>query len=98
VSNGHDTRTDPRVHARAPDGRAGLGCELECSAGGGLGIVVTHAFEVFFDTLDTSRKVANLRTNSNVSFVIGGLLDGEEKTVQYEGVADARWQGPQGSP
>ena len=53
-----------------------------------VGIVVTDAFEVFFDTLDTSRKAANLRTNSNVAFVIGGLLDGEEKTVQYEGVAD----------
>jgi general stress protein 26 len=36
-----------------------------------VGIVVTDAFEVFFDTLDTSRKVANLRTNSNVAFFIG---------------------------
>src|SRR6267142_4486448 len=53
-----------------------------------VGIVVTDAFEVFFDTLDTSRKMANLRTNANVAFVIGGLLDGEEKTVQYEGLAD----------
>ena len=53
-----------------------------------VGIVVTDAFEVFFDTVATTRKIANLRLNSKVAFVIGGLQDGEEKTVQFEGVAD----------
>ena len=53
-----------------------------------VGVVVTDAFELFFDTLDSTRKVGNLRTNQRVAFVIGGLADGEERTVQYEGVVD----------
>ena len=53
-----------------------------------VGIVVTDDFEVFFDTLDRTRKVHNLRRNSKIAFVIGGLTDGDERTVQYEGVAD----------
>jgi len=53
-----------------------------------VGVIVTDAFELFFDTLDSTRKVGNLRTNRRVAFVIGGLSDGEERTVQYEGVVD----------
>lgn len=53
-----------------------------------VGIVVTDAFELFFDTLDSSRKAGNLRTSSKIAFVIGGSAAGEAKTVQYEGVAD----------
>ena len=53
-----------------------------------VGAVVTDRFEIFFDTLDSTRKVRNLRNNSRIAFVIGGLVDGEERTVQYEGVAD----------
>ena len=53
-----------------------------------VGIIVTDTFELLFDTLDTSRKVANLRTNSRIAFVIGGTSDGEGKTVQYEGLVD----------
>jgi len=53
-----------------------------------VGIVVTDKFEIFFDTLDTTRKVHNLRRNSRITFVIGGLTHGDERTVQYEGVAD----------
>jgi len=53
-----------------------------------VGIVTTDAFELFFDTLDSTRKVANLRMNPRVAFVIGGVADGEERTVQYEGVVD----------
>ena len=53
-----------------------------------VGIVVTDALELFFDTLDKTRKVHNLRQNANVAFVIGGLTDGDERTVQYEGIAD----------
>jgi hypothetical protein len=44
-----------------------------------VGVIVSDAFEVFFDTLDSSRKVA---------FVIGGPGHGEERTVQFEGVVD----------
>ncbi len=53
-----------------------------------VGVIVTDAFELFFDTLDSSRKVRNLRTNPRVAFVIGGLANGDERTVQYEGVVD----------
>jgi len=53
-----------------------------------VGIAISDDFEIFFDTLDTSRKAKNLRTNGAVAFVIGGTRDGDERTVQYEGVAD----------
>jgi general stress protein 26 len=53
-----------------------------------VGIVVTDDFEVFFDTVDTSRKVANLRRNPKIAFVIGGTTDGDERTVQFEGLSD----------
>ena len=53
-----------------------------------VGFIVTDEFEVFFDTLDSTRKVSNLRKNSRIAFVIGGLADGDERTVQYEGIAD----------
>ena len=53
-----------------------------------VGIVVTDDFEVFFDTLDATRKMHNLRRNPRIGFVIGGLTPGDERTVQYEGVAD----------
>lgn len=53
-----------------------------------VGIIVTDRFELFFDTLDSTRKVANLRINQRVAFVIGGLAEGEQCTVQYEGVVD----------
>jgi hypothetical protein len=53
-----------------------------------VGIGVTDRLEIVFDTLDTTRKGQNLRRNSKVAFVIGGLNDGDERTVQYEGEAD----------
>jgi hypothetical protein len=53
-----------------------------------VGIVVTDDFQVLFDTLDTTRKVNNLRCNPKIAFVIGGLAPGDERTVQYEGIAD----------
>ena len=53
-----------------------------------VGIVVTDAFELFFDTLDTSRKARNLRRNPRIAVVIGGTAQGAESTVQYEGIAD----------
>jgi len=53
-----------------------------------VGVVVTDKFEVFFDTLDSTRKIQNLRRNSRIALVIGGLAGGEETTVQYEGIAD----------
>jgi uncharacterized protein YhbP (UPF0306 family) len=53
-----------------------------------VGVVVTDDFELFFDTLDTTRKMRNLRQNPKIAFVIGGTVEGDERTVQYEGVAD----------
>jgi general stress protein 26 len=53
-----------------------------------VGIAVTDRFEIVFDTLDSTRKALNLRSNPRLAFVIGGVADGEERTVQYEGVAD----------
>ena len=50
-----------------------------------VGFVVTDSFEIFFDTVDSTRKAANLRANPSIAFVIGGL---EERTVQLEGIAD----------
>jgi hypothetical protein len=49
-----------------------------------VGVVVTDDFELFFDTLDTTRKMRNLRQNPKIAFVIGGTVEGDERTVQYE--------------
>lgn len=53
-----------------------------------VGIAVTDRFEIVFDTLETTRKAGNLARDGRIALVIGGLLDGEEQTVQYEGFAD----------
>ena len=53
-----------------------------------VGFIVNDDFEVFFDTLGSSRKASNLRQNPRIAIVIGGLTAGEERTVQYEGIAD----------
>jgi uncharacterized protein YhbP (UPF0306 family) len=53
-----------------------------------VGIVVTDDFEVFFDTDEDTRKIANLRRDPRLALVIGGMAVGDERTVQYEGVAD----------
>ena len=53
-----------------------------------VGVAVTDSFELVFDTLGSTRKARNLRQNPKIAFVIGGLEDGDERTVQYEGVAD----------
>ena len=53
-----------------------------------VGIAVTDEFEIVFDTLSSTRKAANLRQNLRLAFVIGGLNGGDERSVQYEGVAD----------
>ena len=52
-----------------------------------VGIATTDDFEIVFDTLRTTRKARNLLTTPAVAFVVGGLLPGDERTVQYEGYA-----------
>ena len=59
-----------------------------CPQAAVVGFVVTDDFEIIFDTVATTRKVANLRQNPRSAFVIGGLRQGDERTVQYEGIAD----------
>jgi general stress protein 26 len=53
-----------------------------------VGFAVTDRFEIIFDTLQTTRKAQNLRKNPAIALVIGGWAAGDERTVQYEGVAD----------
>jgi hypothetical protein len=53
-----------------------------------VGIAITDRFEVVFDTLGSSRKARNLRANPSIALVMGGLMPDDERTVQYEGVAD----------
>ena len=50
-----------------------------------VGFAVTDDLEVVFDTLDATRKVANLRADPRVALVIGW---DDEQTVQIEGTAD----------
>jgi hypothetical protein len=50
-----------------------------------VGIAVTDELELIFDTVNTTRKYANLRENPKIAFVIGWA---DECTLQYEGVAD----------
>jgi general stress protein 26 len=50
-----------------------------------IGIAVTPALDIIFDTLATSRKYANLRADPHVALAIG--WDAAE-TVQYEGTAE----------
>jgi Pyridoxamine 5'-phosphate oxidase len=37
-----------------------------------VGIAVADDFQVVFDSVDTSRKVPNLRRNPRIAFVLGG--------------------------
>jgi pyridoxamine 5'-phosphate oxidase-like protein len=53
-----------------------------------IGFVVSDDFHIFFDTMDITRKAKNLRRNPMISFVIGGLMKGDERSVQYDGIAD----------
>jgi hypothetical protein len=53
-----------------------------------VGIAVTDRLEIVFDTLGSTRKMRNLRVNPRIALVIGGMVNGDERTVQYEGIAD----------
>jgi hypothetical protein len=53
-----------------------------------VGVAFTDHLEIVFDTLSGTRKFANLHINPYISFVIGGWEDGNERTVQYQGIAD----------
>jgi len=53
-----------------------------------VGFAISDSFEIVFDTLASTRKAQNLRQNPKIALVIGGLVAGDERTVQYEGIAD----------
>lgn len=50
-----------------------------------IGVAVTDDLELIFDTVNTTRKCANLRRDPRVALVIGW---DDARTVQYEGIAD----------
>jgi len=53
-----------------------------------VGIAVTDSLEIVFESIDKTRKVQNIRQDPKIAFVIGGWVQGDERTVQYEGIAD----------
>lgn len=58
-----------------------------------LGVAVSERLELVFDTLETSRKFLNVKREPRVAAVFGaagGYVSGkhDERTLQYEGVAD----------
>ena len=53
-----------------------------------VGIVVSDQFEVFFDTLESSRKAGNLRRRPQAAMVLGPTTADAVRTVQMEGPAD----------
>jgi hypothetical protein len=70
-----------------------LAVQSSVSAGGApqaavVGVAVTDDFELVFDTLAQTRKAQNLHGNNRIAFVLGGTAAGEDRTVQYEGIAD----------
>jgi general stress protein 26 len=53
-----------------------------------VGFAIADSFELVFDAPESTRKINNLKVNPKVALVIGGWVDGDERTVQFEGVAD----------
>lgn len=53
-----------------------------------VGVVVSDDFEIFFDTLETTRKAANLRARAGAAVVLGSVAADAQVTVQVEGIAD----------
>jgi len=73
--------------------QAKYGAQASVSASGKpqaavIGVVVSDRFEVFFDTLESTRKAANLRRNPAVALALGPISDAAERAVQIEGTAD----------
>lgn len=53
-----------------------------------VGFAITDEFEFVFDTIDSTRKIENLRKNPMIALTIGGLTEEDERTVQCNGIAD----------
>jgi general stress protein 26 len=70
-----------------------LAVEASVSPTGGaqaavVGFAITDQFEIVFDTLVSTRKAQNLRQNPKIALVVGGAAAGEDRSAQYEGIAD----------
>lgn len=52
-----------------------------------VGIAVSDHLELIFDSVDSSRKLHNLRRDARVAVVVGGSMS-DERTVQCDGIAD----------
>jgi len=74
-----------RVHRLAVQATASIDGRPQAAV---VGYAITDNFEIVFDTLASTRKALNLRANPRLAFVIGGLKTADERTVQYEGIAD----------
>ena len=74
-----------REHRVAVEASVSVGGHAQAAV---VGIAVTDRFEVVFDTLESTRKAGNLRSNPKLALVIGGMNLGDERTVQFEGIAD----------
>ena len=53
-----------------------------------VGVVVSDDLEIFFDTIDTTRKAVNLRARPRAAVVLGSVAPDAKVTVQLEGAAD----------
>jgi hypothetical protein len=53
-----------------------------------VGVAVSDAMELVFDTTITSRKAVNLRDNPAIAFCFGSTAATAQSCVQMEGVAD----------
>lgn len=83
--NKHEILSFLRAHRLAVQATASLDGTPQAAV---VGYAVTDNFELVFDTLASTRKAQNIRSNPKLAFVIGGLKKADERTVQYEGVAD----------
>lgn len=52
-----------------------------------IGVAVSEQFEIVFDTLGSTRKAENLRSNPNIALVFGSAAAGTVRSVQLEGTA-----------
>ncbi len=80
-------QNSPQLHASAPSRRSCVGVITQCTASIG-GRFRGHRPVRDCVRLATTRKAKNLRKNPLIAVVIGGWLPGDERTVQFEGVAD----------
>ena len=74
-----------RSHSYAVQASVAPGTGVQAAV---VGIAVADDFAIVFDTIDNTRKAQNLALDPRIALVIGGVRDGEEQTVQCEGVAE----------